>query len=266
MQAESDIRWLHFVRSREFEAALASFPADRAARVLEIGSGTGFLLGRIRERYSDVVGLEVEGSAYQFSDPGITLYDGRNIPFPESSFDVVFSSHVLEHVAELAAFGEEISRVLKPGGVAVHIIPSPTWRVLTSLLHYFAVVKMAMSLFKRSGRGSIKVQSSRRTKAELVKFMMYAPRHGEFGNVLTEIYYFSRYRWRKVFATSTLRLVAQRGIGFIYWGRDVFQFALPLPVRTMLASLIGASSNLYVLRKGVKSGDVANGNPGPKNL
>lgn len=250
LQSEKDIRWLHYVRDREFEAALVHFPAARGARVLEIGSGTGYLLGKICERYPGSAGLEVEGSAYQFVDRHITLYDGKNIPFPDNAYDVVFSSHVLEHVAEITDFGEEIARVLKPGGVAVHIIPSPTWRVLTSLLHYFAIVKMAMSLFWRPARGSIKAQSSGRTKADLAKFLLFAPRHGEFGNVLTETYYFSQAHWSSVFSRSSLQLLAKGSIGFVYWGRDLFQFALPMSVRTFLASLIGASSNVYVLRKG----------------
>jgi len=249
LQSEDDIRWLHFVRSRELEAALVHFPVDRGARVLEIGSGTGYLLGLIREQYPDSVGLEVDSSAYEFNDPCITIYDGKTIPFQGSTYDVVFSSHVLEHVAEIEAFGNEVARVLKPGGVAVHIIPSPTWRVLTSLMHYFAVAKIAVSLFRPAGRGSVTTQARRRTNAELVKFLMYAPRHGEIGNVLTEIYYFSRCRWIRVFAASPLQKVAQRGIGFIYWGRDLFQFGLPMAVRVALASLIGGSSNLYVLRK-----------------
>ena len=250
MQTRDDIQWLHLVRAKEFEAALAYFPADSGAGVLEIGSGTGYIFGKCRERYPDSVGLEVAGSSYQFVDPRITLYDGRVLPFPDNVYDVVFSSHVLDHVAEIEAFVEEIARVLKPGGVAIHIIPSPTWRILTSLFHYFAVAKIALALLRPSARGSVKAQARGRTKAELAKFLLYAPRHGEFGNVLTEGYYFSRYRWNRLFAASSLELVAQAGIGFVYWGRDVFQLALPLSVRTALASLIGASSNLYVLRKG----------------
>lgn len=249
MQTEDDIEWLHFVRSKEFDAALVHFPADRGTRVLEIGSGTGYIFGKIGERYPASVGLEVQGSAYRFIDPRITLYDGRVIPFPDDEFDVVFSSHVLEHVAEVAAFVEEIARVLKPGGIAIHIIPSPTWRVLTSLFHYFAVMKIALSLLRPSGRAMVEGQASARTKTELAKFMLYAPRHGESGNVLTEVYYFSRFRWRRVFAAASLDQTAEAGIGFVYWGRDLFQLALPWSVRAALARLIGSSSNLYVLRK-----------------
>ena len=249
MQTEDDLKWLHAVRNKEFAAALPHFPLNRDARVLEIGSGTGYILEKICRQYPNSLGLEVVGSSYQFIDPRIILYDGYVIPSPENSFDVVFTSNVLEHVTDIGAFVEEIARVLKPGGIAIHIIPSPTWRLLTSVFHYFAVGKIALSLGKSSARVSVKAQARRRSKADLVKYMLYAPRHGEAGNVVTEMYYFSRYRWERIFKTSSMNQVVQAGIGFVYWGRDLFQFALPFPVRIALAQLIGSSSNLYVLRK-----------------
>ncbi len=81
---------------------------------------------------------------------------------------------------------------------------------------------------------------------------------------MTEIYYLSCYRWSRVFAASALRLVSERGVGFVYWGRDVLQFRLPLSARKMLASLIGSSSNLYVLRKDI--GNSGGNETGYRNL
>ncbi len=251
VQTEDDLKWLHAVRTKEFEAALFHFPLNSGARVLEIGSGTGYILEKICQQYPNSLGLEIAASSYQFSDPRIILYDGNTIPFLESSFDVIFTSHVLEHVVDIEAFIKEIARVLKPGGVAIHIIPSPTWRILTSAFHYFAVGKIAFSLGRLSGRVSVKAQAHRRSRADLVRYMLYAPRHGEAGNVLTEIHYFSRRRWESLFKASSMNLVAQVGIGFVYWGRDLFRFALPFSIRVTLSHFIGSSSNLYVLRKGI---------------
>ena len=49
--------------------------------------------------------------------------DLRNIPFEDHSYDVVFASHVLEHIKEDTLAVSEISRILKPSGIA--IIPVP---------------------------------------------------------------------------------------------------------------------------------------------
>ena len=47
--------------------------------------------------------------------------DARNMEFPESSFDVVFSASVLEHLLEIPTVLHEIHRVTKPGGyVCLH--------------------------------------------------------------------------------------------------------------------------------------------------
>ncbi len=45
------------------------------------------------------------------------------LPFPDGSLDVVFASHVLEHIREDERAIAEIGRVLRPGGMAVLPVP-----------------------------------------------------------------------------------------------------------------------------------------------
>jgi 2-polyprenyl-6-hydroxyphenyl methylase / 3-demethylubiquinone-9 3-methyltransferase len=45
---------------------------------------------------------------------------GEALPFPDSTFDIVFCCDVLEHVQHLGKVISEISRVLKPGGVFIY--------------------------------------------------------------------------------------------------------------------------------------------------
>ncbi len=49
----------------------------------------------------------------------------RPLPLPDASFDLIYSSHLVEHIhrAQFAAFLKEGHRVLKPGGL--HIIATP---------------------------------------------------------------------------------------------------------------------------------------------
>lgn len=49
--------------------------------------------------------------------------DITSIPHTDNAFDVVFCSHVLEHVPDDRAAMREIMRVLKPGGWAVIMVP-----------------------------------------------------------------------------------------------------------------------------------------------
>lgn len=98
-------------------------------RVLDVGCGTGTLAVLIKRLHPfvDVAGIdpdrkalargrrkaEREGSAVQF-DQGFS----DRLPYPDGSFDRVFSSFMFHHLqrAEKEKTVREIHRVLKPGG------------------------------------------------------------------------------------------------------------------------------------------------------
>jgi SAM-dependent methyltransferase len=54
-----------------------------------------------------------------------------NLPFEESSFDVVFCNHVLEHITDDTKAMQELYRVLKPGGMGIFQIPQDLSRATT---------------------------------------------------------------------------------------------------------------------------------------
>ena len=49
--------------------------------------------------------------------------DVTDIPLPDASFDVIYASHVFEHVPDDRRAMRELHRVLRPGGFAVLIVP-----------------------------------------------------------------------------------------------------------------------------------------------
>lgn len=56
----------------------------------------------------------------------LMVYDlSRGIPFPDASVDVVYHSHVLEHLDRYVAAGfiRECARVLRPGGIIRVVVP-----------------------------------------------------------------------------------------------------------------------------------------------
>ena len=58
------------------------------------------------------------------SQPGTTFsVDIENTPFPENTYDVVYCSHVLEHVSSDRQAMRELCRILKLGGWAVFQVP-----------------------------------------------------------------------------------------------------------------------------------------------
>lgn len=115
---------LERLRRAEIEGVRGWF--GPGARVLEIGGGSGWQASLIRQWGCEVVSLDVEGRErppVEFFP--VREYDGTHIPFADASFDRIVSSNVLEHVRDLPALLAEMRRVLAPGGLMIHILPSP---------------------------------------------------------------------------------------------------------------------------------------------
>ncbi|MCB1071106.1 MAG: class I SAM-dependent methyltransferase [Verrucomicrobia bacterium] len=76
--------------------------------------------------------LEVERQDVDLSDdPRVKLVigDGCNMTFEDDRFDTILNIQVLEHVFEPIRMMEEMTRVLKPGGIMIILLPT------TSTMH-----------------------------------------------------------------------------------------------------------------------------------
>ncbi|WP_454258844.1 methyltransferase domain-containing protein [Pseudoxanthomonas mexicana] len=140
MPNERHLRNIEALRAHELAQAMASFPNAEALakpRVLELGAGTGQQARMLADAGYQVTAVDLPSSHYAgVRTHPVIDYDGVNLPFDDDSFDVVFSSNVLEHVVEIDRVLKETRRVLKPGGVAVHLIPSSACRLWTFPAHY----------------------------------------------------------------------------------------------------------------------------------
>jgi SAM-dependent methyltransferase len=90
-------------------------------RVLEIGSGRGALLRELRGRGINVIGVEPNASlardARALHGPlPLARMTGDRLGFADSTFDLVVSFDVFEHIADTDVHLAEVRRVLAPGG------------------------------------------------------------------------------------------------------------------------------------------------------
>jgi ubiquinone/menaquinone biosynthesis C-methylase UbiE len=108
--------------SREMLEYAAGKAGRRPGRVLDFGCGIGDQVETIQGVCPGAayVGVDIEASpevsARERSDAEFHSFDGINLPFPDESFDIVFSKQVFEHVRHPDAAIRDIERVLKPGG------------------------------------------------------------------------------------------------------------------------------------------------------
>ena len=103
--------------------------------VLDMGAGTGGLLLACQQRgAARLVGVEVSQELHELAQlrlisTGIEslLTDGLTVPLPDSSFDVIFSIHTIEHAQWALRYLSEIARLLKPSGVVLLSCPNRIW-------------------------------------------------------------------------------------------------------------------------------------------
>lgn len=96
-------------------------------RLLEIGSGNGYFLSLMQRWGWAAEGLDFDPVAVAGArQKGLCVIQGdlQAQSYADERFDVVFSSHVIEHVADPAALIRESLRVLKPGGRCVVVTPN----------------------------------------------------------------------------------------------------------------------------------------------
>lgn len=84
-----------------------------SGRVLDIGCGNKPYEGMFAGIAKEYVGCDVVQSDQKKVD---VICEATKIPLPDSSFDTVFSTQVIEHVEDHQALVKEAFRLLKPGG------------------------------------------------------------------------------------------------------------------------------------------------------
>lgn len=241
------------IRAYELHQVLALIPL--ASRVLEIGAGAGWQSKELTRHGHAVSAIDVEGSNYaEVRVWPVQEYDGFHIPFPDGTFDVVFSSNTLEHIQHVEEFQGELARVLSPDGFAVHILPTGSWRWWSIITHYPFVIRTALRyLGIGSTRGAesataVSRARSRNTSWALTKKILLAPRHGERGNALSEVWLFSKLRWCRLFEKSGWSVERTIPLHLFYTGYEVLAESLTIPQRQSLSQLLGSSTIAYVLR------------------
>lgn len=216
--AKPSLAHLEALRAHELAVILSLLPSK--GKILEIGAGTGWQAKTLEEHGYEVSAIDLNSSNYKEARIWpVTEYDGKNIPFEDNSFDIVFSSNTLEHIPHVFEFQKEIQRVLKSDGLALHVLPSSSWRFWTNITEFFKIWAISKS-------------------------------HGEHApNSFKEIFYFSRRWWSKLFYETGWNIVAKKSNRLFYSGSFIMDSRLSISTRRKLRYILGSSCNIFILRK-----------------
>lgn len=221
------------------------------SRVLEIGGGSGFQAKIIESWGCPTLSIDIASREFAPSRfHPVASYDGVNIPARTHSVDIVFSSNVLEHVKNLDDLFREMNRVVKPGGMLVHVLPSTSWRFWTNAAHYVFLLKVAMGMRRSAAAVDVEAVARRARKKGLLHMVhraLWPGPHGEYPNALAELWYFSRRRWQSVFESHGFLVEQAMPSGIYNSGYVVFP-RITIAARRWLSKVLGSSTTVFVLR------------------
>jgi len=252
--------WLHSIRARELEAILKAVDNTYFKRVLELGCGDGFQSAMLKARSQFLVSTDYRKEALPTElSPGLKFLacDVEDLPFKLSSFDMIFSSNLLEHVEDIDKALAEMRLCLRPGGVMVHAIPNVTWKIVQFLLYYPFLVFLKVSSWVDSRmpqapdskeNATIRFESNVKRRQRDKNSFKYSlrklvpPIHGFSKTHFEETYKFSNHYWHQVFKRNSLAITTR--IKMPFYSPYGFSFNR---VRR-LCELVGlSSSNCYIL-------------------
>ena len=212
--------WMLRYRRRQAEIILGRIGVELRGRImLEIGGGVSGHGALFADMGATVVSSDLltptavhGGSLIEF---GQLHSDGQSfvcaraeaLPLVAGHFDIVFSSYVLEHVAERDLAVAEMWRVLRDGGVAVNLVPNVPQGVL-GLVYRVGIYSPRQALKWLLLRTGLDLRLfGRRAKPDLAILP-----HGAYRSVGEELRRSTVAHWDKIFADAGFRVIHRSGI------------------------------------------------------
>jgi SAM-dependent methyltransferase len=249
-QRERLVKWTNFLREQELDA-VGRWLLPRAKtrqKLLEVGGGNGLLAKKLADMGFAVTSID-PSPAEPLHFP-VEKGDCTKLPFEDNSFDVIFSSCVLEHIDRLDIAFLEMGRVLKRDGVMVHAVPahySMIYTMITQPIGYLIKIglmfkygfKFLAKLFSKpatpspaqkqtTGESGPSVFSKANLKLALgyanpIRFFIPWP-HGVAQSCFEEIRDWKPEVWRRKFEQGGLKVVDTISLPLAYSMHVVFPY------------------------------------------
>jgi SAM-dependent methyltransferase len=134
------IERLHALRSSELKSTFAACPPRVFCHGLELGAGDGYQSRLLTHWIESLVSTDYATSALPPHDEERITYmqcDAEQLgnTFPPRSFDIIFSSNMMEHLPDPHHALAGIHTVLNDNGITIHILPNVLWKATQVALY-----------------------------------------------------------------------------------------------------------------------------------
>ena len=253
LRADSD-RLRRTLRRREIEAVFRHVPDDTFEEALELGAGDGAQSQYIARCARNVLCTDLNADRLErTAHPRLTydICDAEQLPYDTGRFDLVYSSNLLEHLPNPQKALAEMERILRDGGVMVHIVPNRFWKLLHVGLFYprqaVFVLETALSggRVRTDGEEPSRGNNIKSARPSFLRRNLLPAVHGEYSGHVQEFVRMGASYWTQAFEQAGLEPIGKvSGLP----AHSPYRFGLEIGRK--VCERVGLSScNGYVLAK-----------------
>lgn len=155
----------HFIKN-DIEFAINAYSNGK---VLDIGCGNKPYSIFFTNKSTEYIGCDISQSSENIVD---FICPANSLCFNDSSFDTVFSTQVMEHVADYPGMLAESFRVLKKGGYGIFTIPF-AWELHEEPYDFFRFSKHGLKdIFEMSGFEIVQIKSNGGKWAAILQLLL----------------------------------------------------------------------------------------------
>ena len=247
--------WWEKIRMEELETALEVFSNEKNLDILEIGGRDGFQANIISKKGHKVTSIDINPLSPQIHL--VQKGDITKLDFEDNSFDLIYSSNMLQEIHNIDEAFMEMKRVLKKDGIIIHIVPSSWWSIITNFWHYCLIPKYLIKsnkiqqIFNSKKVTNIDIQNNKgenknsKSTTNLKKLFFHPL--GANSSFVHEIFYFSKSYWKKSFNNNQFEIINEKNCPYFYSGYSVFRFKF-LSFRKFLGKLGMTSCFCFVMK------------------
>jgi SAM-dependent methyltransferase len=253
--------YLHTLRREEIETAFRRCPPNLFSRGIELGAGDCYQSTLLMRYVAALTCTEYHPAwiADKRDTPALSyrVCDAETLDrsFAPGTFDIVFSSNVLEHLPALETALRATCRILRDDGIAVHVVPGRFLKVMYLLFFYpNLLLNIGNRLFRTLGLIPAKPPAvpaaapadfDNNPKVAGHRYRMFWPvPHGAFSGHWEEFRGYGRQRWIAAFQAAGFDVVR------VFKGPPLSGYGLGLNTLRRWARNLGvASAHIFVLRK-----------------
>jgi len=256
----NDLEWLHLMRHDELDVALEKFPKGKNIKILELGSGDGYMGKCLTEQNYDVICTDINPKLPSMF-PVRKIIDGK-LDFSSETFDLIFTSQVIAHVENLELFFDEVKRVLKKDGLMINLVPTTGWWIITNFWHYVLTPYNFLKFLKKSkikdnqdkdnqdkdnqDKDNIKKIETRLIE-KIINYLFLHPL-GNSPSFIYELKKFSKNNWIQLFKKYEFKIIEINKSTYAYSGYFILKMKL-MNFRKIFSKYFLPTTYCFVLQK-----------------